>query len=226
MNGAGIPILTYHRIADCERLNTSIFESHLEVLAASGIPSLLPKDLGRAGRGFMLTFDDGFADCWTHVFPLLEKYGVRAVIFVIPAILGEGPERVQGKRVYHDDASQAHQEASVALAPHQAFLRWSELTAMEKSGLVAAWLLSSLTPWNIAAYGGAIKSRVLTLGPATGPTGPWNRLQAATFDGEFRFIGEYRPLLTGVSMTIETCGTCWPIGWKQEVVQHMLPKGA
>ncbi len=137
MNGAGIPILTYHRIADCERLNTSIFESHLEVLAASGIPSLLPKDLGRAGRGFMLTFDDGFADCWTHVFPLLKKYGVRAVIFVIPAILGEGPERVQGKRVYHDDASQAHQEASVALAPHQAFLRWSELTAMEKSGLVA-----------------------------------------------------------------------------------------
>ena len=137
MRGVGIPILTYHRIAAGEKLDLRIFESHLKVLAASGFPSLLPADLEQAARGFILTFDDGFADCWTHVYPLLQQYGLRAVLFVIPSITGEGPVRISGKRVYPGNASQAHGEASTVPGPHDAFLRWSEMAEMEKSGLVA-----------------------------------------------------------------------------------------
>lgn len=137
MRGTSIPILTYHRIAEGEKLDLRIFEAHLKVLADSGLPSLLPDDLQQADKGFVLTFDDGFADCWTHVFPLLLKYGLRAVIFVIPAKTGDGPLRAPGERVFPGNASQAHEEACARPGPHDAFLRWSEMAEMEKSGLVA-----------------------------------------------------------------------------------------
>ena len=131
-----IPVLAYHSIAASEKMKPSRFETHLQVLIRSKLPSLLPKDLVSAKRGFLLTFDDGFADFWTHVFPLLEQYGVRAVVFVIPSRTGTGDCRPQGKRAFQDNANQAHQEAGEQKGPHDAFLRWAELEAMEQSGLV------------------------------------------------------------------------------------------
>jgi peptidoglycan/xylan/chitin deacetylase (PgdA/CDA1 family) len=131
-----IPVLAYHSIAASEKMKPSRFETHLQVLIRSKLPSLLPKDLVSAKRGFLLTFDDGFADFWTHVYPLLEQYGVRAVVFVIPSRTGTGDCRPQGKRAFQDNANQAHQEAGEQKGPHDAFLRWAELEAMEQSGLV------------------------------------------------------------------------------------------
>ena len=31
-----------------------------------------------------LSFDDGYLDNWTYVFPILKKYGMKATIFVSP----------------------------------------------------------------------------------------------------------------------------------------------
>lgn len=135
MSGS-IPVLTYHSISASEKMKPSLFEAHLKVLSRSTLPSLLPKDLRSAKRGFLLTFDDGFADFWTHVFPLLEQYGVHAVVFVIPSRTGDGGCRPQGAKAFPGNANQAHQEAGEKEGGHDAFLRWTELQTMEASGLV------------------------------------------------------------------------------------------
>lgn len=131
-----IPVLTYHSIAPGERLGPERFAEHLAALAGCGMPSLLPEDLDAARCGFLLTFDDGFADLWTHGLPLLQEYRVRAVVFAIPSRAGDGPPRPQGQRAFAGNANQAHAEAVTGEGAHPAFLRWSELVAMEKSGWV------------------------------------------------------------------------------------------
>lgn len=133
---SSVPVLAYHSISASEKMKPSLFETHLAVLKRSGLPSLLPTELRAAKSGFLLTFDDGFTDFWTHVFPLLEQYRTRAVVFVIPSRTGEGECRPQGVKAFAGNANLAHQEAGENAGPHDAFLRWAELQAMETSGLV------------------------------------------------------------------------------------------
>jgi peptidoglycan/xylan/chitin deacetylase (PgdA/CDA1 family) len=135
---SSIPVLTYHRVAAQEKIDPQRFEIHLRTLAASGLRSLLPGELSKAHGGYVLTFDDAFADLWTTLFPRLLAYGIKAVVFVIPARTGDGPPRPQGRPAFSGTANQAHQAAAESNAPHSAFLRWSELAAMEASGLVQA----------------------------------------------------------------------------------------
>jgi len=131
-----LPVLTYHSVAPGERLGPERFAEHLVTLAGSGLPSLLPEDLDAARSGFLLTFDDGFADLWTHGLPLLQQQGLRAAVFAIPSRAGDGPPRPQGERAFAGSANQAHGAAASREGPHPAFLRWSELAALEASGLV------------------------------------------------------------------------------------------
>ncbi len=131
-----IPVLTYHSIAPGERITPGLFAGHLGALARSGLPGLLPAELDRARRGCLVTFDDGFADTWTHAFPLLREHGMRAVVFAIPSRAGEGGPRPPGERAFPGRASGAHAGAARSPGPHPGFLRWSELEAMERSGLV------------------------------------------------------------------------------------------
>jgi peptidoglycan/xylan/chitin deacetylase (PgdA/CDA1 family) len=131
-----LPVLCYHSIAPGEKIGPERFAQHLAALRSSGLPSLSPADLERACRGFLLTFDDGFSDLWTHGVPLLQAHGMRAAVFAIPGRTGEGPARSQGSEDGLIPAGQAHAEASAGGVPHPRFLRWSELRALEESGLV------------------------------------------------------------------------------------------
>ncbi|MEW6486603.1 MAG: polysaccharide deacetylase family protein [Thermodesulfobacteriota bacterium] len=135
--GVSIPVLAYHALGPRAGVGPESFSAHLRALASSGLPSLAPVQLGSAPRGFLLTFDDGFADLWTHGLPLLREHGVRAVVFAIASRAGEGPPRpaggVPGSPV---TGNRAHGEAARTGGAHPAFLRWSELAALEASGLV------------------------------------------------------------------------------------------
>ncbi|NOY44235.1 MAG: polysaccharide deacetylase family protein, partial [Deltaproteobacteria bacterium] len=91
-----VPVLTFHSVAPGERLGPEILDRHLSVLA--GLGGTLPLgDLGGERAGALVTFDDGFADLWTHGLEILERHGVRAVVFAIPSRAGEGPARPRGR---------------------------------------------------------------------------------------------------------------------------------
>lgn len=91
-------ILMYHRVADqapASGMNTppALFEQHLEVLKAqkkvfctvSEMADLCHQREEGNQRLVALTFDDGWLDNWEEMFPLLQKHGAKATIYLSPA---------------------------------------------------------------------------------------------------------------------------------------------
>lgn len=98
---ASVRALMYHYIrADAEARdqlgrNLSVapedLEAEVQLLAQSGCTSVSPDDLVAAREGtaelppnaVILTFDDGYADFYTNAWPILQRYGFKATVYVI-----------------------------------------------------------------------------------------------------------------------------------------------
>jgi peptidoglycan/xylan/chitin deacetylase (PgdA/CDA1 family) len=78
----------------------------------------------------VITFDDGYLDNWVYLFPLLEKYQIRATVFVNPEFVDTGC----GLRNNLFDVWD-HKMKISELQP-RGFLNWEEMKKMEASGLV------------------------------------------------------------------------------------------
>ncbi len=86
-------VLMYHLILEEPYTNLtnlfvrpSEFEEHLQVLSAAGCDFLFAGEYaGTEGRSIILTFDDGYEDNYTEMFPILKKYGAKATVFMITA---------------------------------------------------------------------------------------------------------------------------------------------
>jgi len=96
-----VPILMYHHIeepppyADAIRRDLSVspqdFEKQLMYLRREGYQTITLNDLtlhltvGKPlpAKPIILTFDDGYANAYTHAFPLLRRYGFVGTFFVI-----------------------------------------------------------------------------------------------------------------------------------------------
>lgn len=97
-----IPILIYHYVeyvkdkGDKIRQSLNIepwaFEKQIVTLKDDGytfmFPSQIPYILGGKElipqKPIILTFDDGYGDFYTDVFPILKKYNVKAVAYIVP----------------------------------------------------------------------------------------------------------------------------------------------
>ncbi|MCW8348066.1 polysaccharide deacetylase family protein [Vibrio sp. ZSDZ65] len=95
-----MPVIMYHRFISDDSgkgvhgtyLHIDMFEKHLKLLKRMGFDSLTFEDLqdGRlirrleAGKRYiMITVDDGYADNLDLMLPMLEKYGFKAVVYVV-----------------------------------------------------------------------------------------------------------------------------------------------
>ncbi len=98
-----IPILMYHRISDCGSkwcVPPEVFEDQMSFLREEGYVSILPGDLvanRRWGkplpdRPVIITFDDGYLDVITEVEPVLAKYGLRGIVYLITDYVADRPE--------------------------------------------------------------------------------------------------------------------------------------
>ncbi|MBO0505710.1 polysaccharide deacetylase family protein [Aeromonas veronii] len=102
-----MPVIMYHRFIeqDSEKgvhgtwMPIAMFEKHLRLMKWLGYETLTFRDL--ADKGFihrlqygkkylMITADDGYQDNLTRMLPLLDKYGYKAVVYVVT---GEGYNR-------------------------------------------------------------------------------------------------------------------------------------
>lgn len=95
-----VPILVYHRVSDTDKnpstLTVADFEAQLKFLTDSGYHVIAPDDLidswtnGKTlpSKPIVLTFDDGHEDIYKNVFPLLQKYNMRATVFIVTDHIG------------------------------------------------------------------------------------------------------------------------------------------
>ncbi|MBQ3356338.1 MAG: polysaccharide deacetylase family protein [Oscillospiraceae bacterium] len=91
--GVNVPVLMYHAVSD--EIWSSIgelfvspsdMEAQLSYIVDNGYDAIWFEDLSHIedyDKPVILTFDDGYEDNYTELFPLLKKYGVKATIFVI-----------------------------------------------------------------------------------------------------------------------------------------------
>lgn len=96
----GVPILVYHRVNNADRnpmtLTVADFEAQIKYLVENGYHVISPDDLLDAwetgktlpSNPIVLTFDDGHADIYENVFPILQKYNMRATVFVVTDHIG------------------------------------------------------------------------------------------------------------------------------------------
>ncbi len=89
-----IPVLMYHRVVEKEpalaKFNIHItndnFEKHLLFLQKNGFTPITFGDLLEKkipSKPIILTFDDGYEDNYLHLYPLLRRYGMKAVIYLL-----------------------------------------------------------------------------------------------------------------------------------------------
>ncbi|HJV66425.1 MAG TPA: polysaccharide deacetylase family protein [Geomonas sp.] len=92
---SGPTILYYHSVSAGE---VARFRAQMDVLSRLAKPvalrDLLP--VGDDARLVSVTFDDGFANLLSNVFPELSRLGIPATFFVVSGFLGQRPGWVEG----------------------------------------------------------------------------------------------------------------------------------
>lgn len=92
-----VPVLMYHAVSDdiwgIEELfvSPSDMEAQLAYLVENGYDPIWFEDLHHLedyDKPVILTFDDGYTDNYTELLPLLQKYNVKATVFIIAGYMG------------------------------------------------------------------------------------------------------------------------------------------
>ncbi|MGB3340010.1 MAG: polysaccharide deacetylase family protein [bacterium] len=112
--------LQFHRITPkfqfCGTWNTpEQFTIFLDQLVKIGAKVDLPK---KNGKGIVITFDDGEDTIYKYAFPILKRYNIRALVFLIVNYIGQDnlwDISMTGKRVRH--------------------LNWNQILEMKKWGI-------------------------------------------------------------------------------------------
>lgn len=123
------PILTFHAVDDKPSVISfppSVFERGMALLHDSGYRTLSLVELNdflRRGvvfpkRSFVITFDDGYQSVYDHAFPILQRYGFSATVFLT---VGRSGQLVDTDR----------------LPPmcSRSMLNWREVKEMHRSGI-------------------------------------------------------------------------------------------
>ena len=91
----GVPILTYHQVNDIDKnastLTVEQFDAQMKYLSEGGYNVITPDELLNAWEGngtlpqnpVVITFDDAHIDMYQNVFPILQKYNLRATFFLV-----------------------------------------------------------------------------------------------------------------------------------------------
>lgn len=107
-NDKGVPILMYHSISNNSasegltalRITQDSFNDQMKYLKDNGyytltmdeINDFITKNKPIPEKSVALTFDDGYEDNYTNVYPVLKQYGFKATIFVVASSVDKNSE--------------------------------------------------------------------------------------------------------------------------------------
>ena len=94
----GVPILAYHQVnnIDKNQLTTTVedFDAQMKYLVDNGYTIITPEELVTAWGGVEGEVADGHLENYKNVFPILQKYNIRATLFVITDYLNLYPNYI------------------------------------------------------------------------------------------------------------------------------------
>lgn len=106
-----LPILMYHQITPAPdrafrkyAITPSEFDAQMTWIAANGfVPIHLDDAFGHASprlpaKPLVITFDDGFRDCFDYAVPILASHGFTATFFVVAGLAGKRSEWLRAER--------------------------------------------------------------------------------------------------------------------------------
>lgn len=144
-----VPVLMYHHVSPSPGAITASpenFEDQLRWLSRNAYTSLTASEFAGhlAGaqvpkRSVLITFDDGYLDNWVYAYPLLKKYGFKAVVFLVTSWIHDGPVRPHSGQANVLPETPEHKECERRIdagRSDEVILRWSEIRAMQADGVV------------------------------------------------------------------------------------------
>lgn len=140
-----VPVLMYHHVTpEGGSLSCSVrnFDSQLKALVKRGYHTLTAEQFARFLKGepvpeksVVLTFDDGYLNNFVYAHPILQKYNLHALMFLITKHIHEGGIRpVMGSSDVLP-SSPGHYECQRLIADGRAnevMLRWEEVREMQR----------------------------------------------------------------------------------------------
>lgn len=98
-DGEGVPVIMYHSVSDNAasgelaplRITIENFKAEMKYLKDNGYTTLTMDELNDfltnnkqiPEKSVVLTFDDGYEDTYTNVYPILKQYGFKATVFML-----------------------------------------------------------------------------------------------------------------------------------------------
>lgn len=174
-------------------------------------------------RAVLLTFDDGRASLWSVAQTFLHRYGMKAVVFLVPGRMRSRPGTL---RATWSDVESGRVEADVVLGREQgpgSLLSWEEVEELAKTGLFD---FQSHTLTHARVH---VEPRV------EGFVTPWSRRGFAAFDqplvhdGTDDLLGENvplgTPLLRSASRTSEALRFYEDPGFRASAVDAVAREG-
>jgi len=122
--------MMYHHVSSDRCSNDlEIFEQHL-VYISKHFTSVFPTFEKLPSRPICLVFDDGYYDFYKFIYPLLQKYNLKALLAVTPKYILEDTDKDDVIRLNyeHNDLFKEYKNAT--------FCTYKELQEMSNSGLV------------------------------------------------------------------------------------------
>ncbi len=132
-----LPIFTFHTASP------EAFERQCRYLAENGYRTLTAAEGVAAMRNpgafpdasVMLTFDDGLKHLWTVAYPILKKYNLKAVCFLIPGCMNPDDRRVR-PTLDEVQSGQVRYDEIMMMGKGEALVTWEEVRIMHESGII------------------------------------------------------------------------------------------
>lgn len=131
-----IPVFVFHSVV------ANKFEEQLKYIAENGYKTvdadhlldILKGNIKPQEKTVILTFDDGLGSLWTVAYPLLKKYGLKGISFLIPSFIKEDAENYPNlEDVWQGKASAEKISEREDILP---LCNWDEINIMHESGVI------------------------------------------------------------------------------------------
>lgn len=139
-----IPVLMYHHVntegsfitvgmRNFEKQMAFLKERGYRTINTADFANILTNPAADTQNTVMITFDDGWADNWHYAWPILKKYDLKAVFFVVTSWVHDCGIRQAGS------VFPTHKKCKSMVAgglAKEVVMSWDELREMEADGLI------------------------------------------------------------------------------------------